>query len=326
MLQALVSTASKLFNDLNRSWLRDRSSPWQALPHTLPRSSQKYQVLTRVVLTDGVARTLFEEFAAHQEEERGTLGTHATTETGWLLLGLREAEQAVVLATLPAGTECDASASHVLFNSTAQALGSRIVRQQDRRLAIVGVVHTHPGSLRHPSEGDYRGDCDWVRNLRGQEGVFGIGTTDGGPLLDAIYAQQPKPHIQCLGKLCFSWYSLRYGDASYRPLPVNVTLGPDLAQPLRSVWRIIEAHAARLERLYCQQANVTFDVVAGDHGPRLAMDLPLPEPGSALRVLLSEKEVRYYLSRDGDMLATDIAEERVDRGVYLLLAELAASY
>src|SRR5207244_3069537 len=97
------------------------------------------------VLTDGVGRTLFEEYAAHRTEARGE------EETGWLLLGLREARQAVVLATLPAGTQREASASHVRFNTNGQAMGSRIVRQMDRRLTIVGLVHTHPGSLRHPS-------------------------------------------------------------------------------------------------------------------------------------------------------------------------------
>lgn len=318
MLQALVSTASKLFNDLNRSWLRDRGSPWQPSEQTSSKPARNFQGLKRVVLTDGVARTLFEEFASHKEEECGQ------DETGWVLLGLREADQAVVLATLPAGTECDASASHVLFNSSAQALGSRIVRQQDRQLTMVGVVHTHPGSLRHPSEGDYRGDCEWVQKLRGQEGVFGIGTADGGPLLNDVFAQQPKPHVQCLGELCFSWYSLRFGDAGYRPLPVSVTLGPDLARPLHSVWSIVEVHADQLERLYRQQAGVSIDIVEGSHGSKLSLDLPLAEPETALRVLLSEKEVCYYLLRSGEMLAVDMTDDRVDRGVYLLLAELAA--
>jgi proteasome lid subunit RPN8/RPN11 len=125
------------------------------------------------VLTDGVGHTLFEEFAGHRAEARGE------EETGWVLLGLREAREAVVLATLPAGALRDASVAHVRFNSNAQALASRIVRQTNRRLTMLGVVHTHPGSLRHPSDGDLRGDGQWVANLRGHEGVFGIGTADG---------------------------------------------------------------------------------------------------------------------------------------------------
>ena len=118
-----------------------------------------------------------------------------------------------MLATLPAGAMRDASVAHVRFNSNAQALASRIVRQTDRRLATLGVVHTHPGSLRHPSDGDLRGDGQWVANLRGKEGIFGIGTADGPETTGDLFAYQPSPHVQCMGGLRFSWYSLRQGDA-----------------------------------------------------------------------------------------------------------------
>ena len=60
---------------------------------------------------------------------------------------------------------------------------------------------------------------------------------------------QPTPHRQCLEKLCFSWYALAEGDRAYRPVPVEVALGPDLALPLRPVWDQVEAHAERLDRL-----------------------------------------------------------------------------
>ncbi len=160
-----------------------------------PAAAITYGPLERVLLTDGVGRTLFEEFAAHRAEARGD------EETGWVLLGLREAREAVVLATLPAGALRDASVAHVRFNSNAQALASRIVRQTDRRLTILGVVHTHPGSLRHPSDGDLRGDGQWVANLRGREGVFGIGTADGPETAGDLFAHQPRPHVQCLSGL-----------------------------------------------------------------------------------------------------------------------------
>ena len=124
------------------------------------------QPLERIVLTDGVGRSLFEEYAAHRDTNR------SEEETGWVLLGVREVNEAVVLATLPAGAGRDAGVAHVQFNSSGQALASRIVRQFDRRLSMLGVVHTHPGSLRHPSDGDYRGDSAWVGQLRGGEGVF----------------------------------------------------------------------------------------------------------------------------------------------------------
>src|SRR5262245_37908077 len=130
MLQALVSTARRWLDNWGRE-LRPARAP---APVRRPAAPPKYEPLRRVVLTDGVCHTLFEEYAAHGEGARGD------EETGWVLLGLRDVSEAVVLATLPAGTQCHASASHVEFNTLAQALGSRIVRQGDRRLTILGVV------------------------------------------------------------------------------------------------------------------------------------------------------------------------------------------
>jgi proteasome lid subunit RPN8/RPN11 len=270
-----------------------------------------------VLLTDGVGRTLFEEFAGHRAEARGE------EETGWVLLGLREPREAVVLATLPAGARRDASVAHVRFNSNAQALASRIVRQTDRRLTILGVVHTHPGSLRHPSDGDLRGDGQWVANLRGREGVFGIGTADGPEAAGELFAYQPRSHVQCMGGLRFSWYSLREGESAYRPLPVELTIGPDLARSLHEIWATLEFHAERIDRLYRQQSGMHFEVVSDKWGPGLLLTLPLAEAGDALRVLIRPKEVRYYLVRRGELLEVQHHDDWIDRGVYLLLAELA---
>jgi hypothetical protein len=189
---------------------------------------------------------------------------------------------------------------------------------------MLGVVHTHPGSLRHPSDGDYRGDSQWVGRLRGREGVFGIGTADADEVEDRLYSRQIKPHVQCMGPLCLSWYCLRQGAPQYRPLPVELTLGPDLARPLHSLWPTIEAHADRLDRLCRQQTGLKFELVPGEKGTALAVNLPLAEPENAVRVVLEGDEVRYYLARDGDILAVDSLEPRVDRGVYLVLAELTA--
>jgi proteasome lid subunit RPN8/RPN11 len=317
MFQALVSTAGRLIHDLNRSLLGTRSRPASA-DEFVPPTPPCYRGLERVVLTDGVGRTLFEEYASHRDSSRGE------EETGWVLLGLREESEAVVLATLPAGTESDAGIAHVRFNSSGQALASRVVRQQDRRLTMLGVVHTHPGSLRHPSDGDYRGDCAWVGQLRGREGVFGIGTADGKPPKGTPIAQQPKPHVQRWGELCLSWYALAEGDRHYRPLPVGLTLGPDLARYLHPVWPTVETHADQLDRLYRQQTAVSCDVVEGTHGPALAVSVALAEPGEAIRVLLEGDEVRYFLVRAGELLTAEPHAASVDQGVYLLLAELAA--
>jgi hypothetical protein len=89
------------------------------------------------------------------------------------------------------------------------------------------------------------------------------------------------------------------------------------------VWTVIEAHAEQLDRLCRQQAKVTFQVIAGLYGPALAVNLTLAEPGSSLRLVLERKEVRYYLVRGEELLVVDPHETQVDRGVYLLLAELA---
>jgi proteasome lid subunit RPN8/RPN11 len=317
MLQALVSTASRLLNDLNRSLFPERF-PAAETPAPPPAPPRKYQRLERVVLTDAVSRTLFEEYAEHRRGDRGE------EETGWVLLGLRDVREAVVLATLPAGAASQAGVAHIRFNSGAQALASRIVRQADRRLTMLGVVHTHPGSLRHPSDGDFQGDSQWVGQLRGGEGVFGIGTADGEPATGTVIARQPRSHVQCLGELLLSWYCLGHGENRYRPVPVSLTLGPDLARPLHAVWSVVEEHAEPLDRLCRQQAGVGFEVTDGLYGPALAVTVALAEPGEALRLVLESKEVRYYLVRDGGLLAVEAHEPRVDRGVYLLLAELAA--
>jgi proteasome lid subunit RPN8/RPN11 len=279
-----------------------------------------------VVLTDEVGRTLFEEYAAHRASDRGA------EEIGWLLLGRRDADEATVLATLPAGTNRDAGEAHVRFNGAAQALGYRIVWQDDRKLTTLGVVHTHPGSLRHPSKGDLRGDRDWVPQLRGGEGVFGIGTADasiekgraaepGGAPVGV--AHSPRPHVQCLGPLRFSWYALAAGEKRYREVPVGLTIGPDLARPLRPVWAAIEEYADRLDRLARQMAKVRFAVTDGRHGPALTVTVALAEPGHAVRVQLEGKEVRYYVDSGDRAVQADLPETPPDQGVYLLLAELA---
>ncbi len=270
-----------------------------------------------MVLTDEVSRTLFGEYAAHRATDRGA------EETGWVLLGLREADAAVVVATLPAGADRDAGEEHVRFNTEAQALASRIVRQDDRRLTLLGVVHTHPGTLRHPSGGDLRGDREWVKRLRGKQGVFAIGTVDDRPG-DANIGEHPKPHVQKLRDLRFDWYTLTDGDAAYHPVATELTLGPDLATPLRPVWPVIEAHAVRLDRLARQQTGVRFAVVSGTESPTLAVDVPLAETGQAIRLLVTTKSVRFIYVAGGDVFQADLpAGTEPDQGVYLLLAELA---
>src|SRR5262245_3499907 len=115
MWRALLSATGRWLNEFG--W----AVPRRGGPPRVPSSSaawvqQSYEPLRRVIVTDGVGRTLFEEYASHRDSERGD------EETGWLILGLREATQAVVLATLPAGAERNAGTAHIRFDPGGQAL------------------------------------------------------------------------------------------------------------------------------------------------------------------------------------------------------------
>ncbi|MGF1581542.1 MAG: Mov34/MPN/PAD-1 family protein [Gemmataceae bacterium] len=264
-------------------------------------------------------RIILGEFASHRKGDRGK------EETGWILLGHRTEREAVVLATLPAGSRRDAGVAHVRFNTTAQALAGRIVRQWDKRLTTLGVLHTHPGSLRHPSSGDYRGDSQWVGQLKGKEGVFGIGTADGTPSGTFEVASHPKKHVQQMGELCLSWYALGEGERKYRPLEMDLTLGPDLAFPLRPLWSIIEMHAPQLERLVLQQQRVRFDVIKLGGSPCLSVSVPLAEASNEIRVLFTEKGPQYYVVRGPELIGVDPNESHVDSVVYMILAKLSNS-
>ncbi len=188
---------------------------------------------------------------------------------------------------------------------------------------MLGIVHTHPGSLRHPTDSDYRGDIAWVGNLRGEEGIFGIGTADAKSHQPGEVAWQPAANVQCLGELCLSWYSLRVGDRNYRPLPVEITLGPDLALALRPVWCELEVHAERLDRLARLLHRVRFDIVEGKQKPALAVTVPLADADRAIRVVIEGKEVRYLLVEKGQVMIADFRDDRIDRGVFVMLAELS---
>ena len=105
---------------------------------------------------------------------------------------------------------------------------------------------------------------------------------------------------------------------------MELTIGPDLARALHDIWTTLEFHAERIDRLYCQQSGLRFEVVSDKWGPGLLLTLPLAEPGDAVQVLVRPKEVRYYVVRRGELLEVQHHDDCVDRGVYLLLAELAA--
>jgi proteasome lid subunit RPN8/RPN11 len=261
----------------------------------------------RVVLLSEVRRTLFDDFARHRATQRGD------EEIGWLLLGNREGDEVIVQATLPAGEFREAGVAHVRFNRHAQAIASRIVRQDAKHLVVVGVVHTHPGSLRRPSSGDLLGDREWVRRLHGQQAVFAIGTAD------ARADETPDEHRQIEDGLAFHWYSLSAGDADYRRLPVETRDGPDLAKPLHPHWPTLEEHAEALERLCRVMARVSFSVAATE----LHVRIGLAEPGDAILLTLSESETACYVQRRHGLYQVDLASAPLDRAVFLVLSELA---
>jgi len=317
MLRRFVSVACR--------WLQSGSDSLQALltdrlpPPELFNSAgaRSYQHLEYVTLTEQVQHTLFEDYATHRRSARGE------EEIGWVLLGTREDNEVRVLATLPAGADRQAGVAHVRFNSDAQAVASRIVRQADRRLGIVGVVHTHPGSLRHPSDGDYQGDILWVGQLRGGEGVFGIGTADA-PIEGNHTAG--AAHMQMEGPLCFSWYVLGADDERYRKLPVRVQAGPDLARPLHPVWPVLEEHAEALDVLCRQLARSSFEVVHEKEGSALGFKVPLAaEADTYLHVHLRCEQVHYLVERQGELLNVEPSEPELERAVFLILAELAGA-
>jgi hypothetical protein len=101
-----------------------------------------------------------------------------------------------------------------------------------------------------------------------------------------------------------------------------VTIGPDLARPLHDVWPTIEWHAERLNRLYSRLSRLRFEVVEEEKDATLHAVVPL-EKGASLRVILRGSDVEYCLVRKDQWLVSDTREPAVDRGVYLMLAELA---
>src|SRR5437867_2008823 len=129
MLRALVQGSLDWLERLNRRWYGPPPGP--AIEAAASATVRKYQRLEHVVLTDSVARTLFDGFKTHRQSDRGE------EEIGWVLLGVREERQALALATLPAGTRRRAGVAHVQFNGEAQGLASRMLRQWDRRLVML---------------------------------------------------------------------------------------------------------------------------------------------------------------------------------------------
>jgi len=283
--------------------LRDALTRTPPVPTPTPEApTTPRNRLERLRVTDGVMQTLFNEYAEHRQSPRGD------EEIGWILLGVWNDGEATALATLPAGAERDASAVHVRFNTDAQALAARILRQKDKRLQMIGVVHTHPGDMSYPSAGDLQGDSRWVSQLRQGEAVFGIGTASGVEEEGAS----------------FSWYALAAGETCYRPLPIDFQPGVDLGVPLRPIWRTIEAHAQPLQHVCSLFAKVQVGIMDESPDGLLGVRIGLGTADQELRLLLTEAEVRYYWERQGEMIAIEPHENNLERAIHLILAELVS--
>lgn len=318
-----LSLAQRMWRQL-LSLVRPEVKPVEsagALPAVSAVKGTQLGHLQRVLVSSAVLESLFDMFVEHRQSERGE------EETGWLLLGYRREQEAIVLAALPAGTFREAGVAHVRFNTLAQAVATRILRARDRQLTILGVVHTHPGTLRHPSRGDYEGDSKWVLLLPGKEGIFGIGTAESYADGDeAPVVHQPTPNSWYWRGLRFTWYALGAGDHNYRAIPVQVVLGENLAKPFLPVWETLECHATGLEELFRRFKAVRVEVLDewGEDGrpwSYLSVQLPLDHPEEEIRVLLDGPKLQFFYD-DGEQTYEVDSEPPVDRGIYLLLAEL----
>jgi proteasome lid subunit RPN8/RPN11 len=159
--------------------------------------------MLRVFMNSGVLESLEKEYTQHLEGPRGT------NEVGWLLAGSYENGSLNVLASIQAGELALSSCSHVKFDAEDQSKKMVLVRSKHGGMIFpCGVVHSHPGNQSHPSRGDYRGDLEWIKQLPGREGLFGIGT--------------------CQKQTCFSWYVLSENSPDYDPVEVTVIHGNDL--------------------------------------------------------------------------------------------------
>ena len=126
----------------------------------------------------------------------------------------------------PAGRDGrEAGEAHVRFNSAAQAFASRIVRQGHKQLTLLGVVHTHPGSLRHPSRATSAATCAGSRTCAAAKASSASApptpNRTGGRHQLAAGTERAVPGRTVSVLVCAG-----DADRNYRPLPVELTIGP----------------------------------------------------------------------------------------------------
>lgn len=128
-------------------------------------------------------------------------------EAGWLLLGIR---QECLQAT--AALRGEGQGRSVTFGALWDSVME--MRAEDKRIEVLGLVHTHPGSNHFPSDADFDADRQWLKRLRGRAGVFGIGTSlaDAGSIKEAVSVR---------GEQAITWWSLSDISEWYEPLTVQ---------------------------------------------------------------------------------------------------------
>jgi hypothetical protein len=106
-------------------------------------------------------------------------------------------------------------------------------------------------------------------------------------------------------------------------VPIRWTLGEDLAKPLHVVWDAMETHAGEIEKVLAQQTKATCGITQGAAGHQLTLSIPLAGSAGKIIVFIFKDKVQYFFEKNEQLFAVDIQEDKVDRGVYLVLAELS---
>lgn len=280
----------------------------------------------------GVLDTMFEDFQKHKETDRGE------EETGWMLLGRREAGVVIIEAALPPGEFRDAGTAHVNVNSTAISVAMRVLKKSHPRLDVIGMAHTHPGSLDRPSEGDYRGDIVWVRKLPGRQGVFAIGVWEFDEPVNFLDddanqgsgdVREPVPPIapvSCFrdGRSRFNWFSLSEGDGWYKACPMEPVAGDDFGQSVRQHWEVLEHFAGSIDRLLQMQPGMRMGLLPVSDGvaPAMVLCQPLARDGEELQVVLQGRDARFFRMSAEEIDELQAPRERLDTAFFEVMAEL----
>ena len=89
------------------------------------------------------------------------------------------------------------------------------------------------------------------------------------------------------------------------------------------VWDAMEVHASEIEKVLAQQSKASCAITKSASGHQLTLSIPLAGSAGKILVFIFKDKVQYFFEKNEQLFAVDIQEDKVDRGVYLVLAELA---